>query len=264
VSSVSASRGFQPEIQGLRAIAVMAVLVFHVWPDVLPGGYIGVDVFFVISGYLITGLLLREVERSGRISLVNFYRRRIRRLLPAAALVIIVSCMTVGMLPIVQWTDTAKEALASTFYLQNWWLAYQAVDYLAEDSAPGILRHYWSLSVEEQYYIFWPLLYIFVAASSHWARHHPRRTFAIMAIGIGVPSLLYSIYLTNQEPSSAYFVTTTRAWELAIGSGLAVFIHHAKSLSSSIRASIGLLGMISILISCLSFSEVTPFPGYAA
>nr|WP_241198065.1 acyltransferase [Pseudomonas oleovorans] len=121
------------EVQGLRALAVLVVLIFHVWPSHLTGGYVGVDVFFVISGYLITGLLLREAQHSGTISLLDFYARRVRRLLPASTLVVVTVAAAVTWLP-VQW-DAAREILASTFFVQNWWLATQAVNYLAEDSA---------------------------------------------------------------------------------------------------------------------------------
>lgn len=260
----SNTRVIRPEIQGLRAVAVLVVLVFHIWKDILPGGYVGVDVFFVISGYLITGLLLREAQQTGRISLTNFYARRIRRLLPASALVIVVSCLFVGALPQVMWADTAKEALASTFYVQNWWLSYQAVDYLAQDFAPGLLRHYWSLSVEEQYYIFWPLMYCLVAACSGVVKRHPVRVFAAIALAVGGVSLLYSIYLTKHNPAFAYFATSTRAWELALGSGLAVFGSHFKKITPLYRALLGWLGLALIGASCLLFSEATAFPGYAA
>ena len=261
---MTAAKDFQPEIQGLRAIAVVAVLIFHIWPIVLPGGYVGVDVFLVISGYLITGLLLREAERSGRISIANFYTRRIRRLLPAAVFVIASSCAFVLVLPKVQWAETAKEALASTLYVQNWWLASQAVDYLAEDAAPGLLRHYWSLSVEEQYYIFWPLMYWLVAMCWRSAYKHPRKAFAGIALAAFVFSLVYSVWLTKHNQALAYFSTGTRAWELALGSALAVGWPRVKTLAPGVRLIMGWLGVAAIATACWGFSVATAFPGYAA
>lgn len=252
----------KPEIQGLRAVAVLTVLLFHVWPNALRGGYVGVDIFFVISGYLITGLLLREAEQTGTISLINFYKRRIRRLLPASTLVIAISCLFVGMLPKVQWEDTAWEALASSLYVQNWWLANQAIDYLAEDSAPSLLRHYWSLSVEEQYYILWPLLFLLFPAF-HTA-NRSRHTFALIIGSVGGSSLLYSLYLTHHNPPLAYFATTTRAWELALGGGLAIIAGHLDKIDSKSRALLGWIGLCLIGLACVRFNQTTAFPGYKA
>jgi len=255
---------FKPEIQGLRAIAVLAVLLFHVWPNALTGGFVGVDVFFVISGYLITGLLLKEAERTGTISLSGFYARRIRRLLPASTLVILVAGLLVGVLPAVQWADTAMEMVASTLYVQNWWLAAQAVDYLAEGNAPGLLQHYWSLSVEEQYYIFWPLIFLAANAFGHPLRDRPRFVFSIIIGAIGVASLAYSVYLTEANPGLAYFATTTRAWELALGSGLAVLGNRFEKLHETARCILGWLGLLCILIACTRYDRNVAFPGYAA
>lgn len=252
------------EIQGLRAIAVIVVLIFHVWPSALSGGYVGVDVFFVISGYLITGLLLREAQRSGTISLLDFYGRRVRRLLPASTVVVVAVAASVTLLPTVQWADTAKEILASTFYVQNWWLASQAVDYLAEDNAPGLLRHYWSLSIEEQYYIVWPLLFIGLSAVIHKAKARPRLVFGAIIGFVAVSSLAYSVYLTDANPGLAYFATTTRAWELALGGLLAVWLQGRERDYGVWSPLLGWAGVIAIALACLAFNEATSFPGYAA
>ncbi len=252
------------EIQGLRAVAVLAVLIFHVWPAALSGGYVGVDVFFVISGYLITGLLLKEAQRSGTISLLDFYARRVRRLLPASTLVIVAVAASVTMLPKVQWVDTAKEILASTFYVQNWWLASQAVDYLAEDNAVGLLRHYWSLSVEEQYYIVWPLLFLLITGVVKASRQRPGLVFGGIIVLIAVLSLAYSVYLTETNPGLAYFATTTRAWELAVGGLLAVGLQRRGEVRGVWAPLMGWAGLLAIAIACVRFDEGTPFPGYAA
>ena len=133
----------RPEIQGLRCVAVMLVVLYHLWPGRLRGGYIGVDVFFVISGFLITGNLLRDVERRGRVSLAQFWARRVRRLLPAAFLVLLVTgLVTLLFVPRLQWQQFFKEIGACTLYIENWSLAHDAVDYLAETNSPSPVQHY--------------------------------------------------------------------------------------------------------------------------
>src|SRR4051812_9277470 len=159
------ARTFLPEVQALRALAVMLVVVYHFWPNRLPGGYVGVDVFFVISGFLITSHLHREVVDRGRVSLSRFYARRARRLLPAALLVLAVTGLaSFAFLPVTRWAANAGEILASTLYVQNWLLASRAVDYSASAAAASAVQHFWSLSVEEQFYLAWPPLILLLLA----------------------------------------------------------------------------------------------------
>lgn len=254
---------FRPEIQGLRAIAVLIVIIFHVWPEYLQGGYIGVDVFFVISGYLITGILLREVEQGSTINLVKFYSNRVRRLLPAATFVLVISAIAAYLLPVVQWEDQAKEVLASTLYVQNWWLASQAVNYLAENNPPGLLRHYWSLSVEEQYYIIWPLFFWFIFSFLGLKVFRPRKLFFGVLLIAGLVSLVYSILLSGRDPGLAYFATTTRAWELAAGGLLSVILPNL-SLPPLVRHVVSWVGLGMIALACLVFDQTTSFPSYRA
>ncbi|EMY36019.1 acyltransferase domain-containing membrane protein, partial [Arthrobacter crystallopoietes BAB-32] len=158
-------RKFLPEIQALRALAVLMVVAYHLEPRWLPGGFVGVDVFFVISGFLITGHMLREVERTGTLSLRNFWAARVRRILPAALLtIVVVLAATLLLSPMTQWPQIGVQALASTFYVQNWVLASNSVDYLAATDSATALQHFWSLAVEEQLYLFWPLLVLLAAA----------------------------------------------------------------------------------------------------
>ena len=157
-------RTFLPEVQALRALAVMLVVLYHFWPHRLSGGYVGVDVFFVISGFLITSHLYREITTTGRIRLSAFYARRARRLLPASMLVLLVTGVaTFVFLPVTRWVATAGDILASTFYVQNWMLAARAVDYSASADAASAVQHFWSLSVEEQFYLVWPVLLLLLA-----------------------------------------------------------------------------------------------------
>ncbi|MBB5209171.1 peptidoglycan/LPS O-acetylase OafA/YrhL [Chiayiivirga flava] len=254
---------FVPEIQGLRAVAVLAVLVYHLWPDRLPGGFVGVDVFFVISGYLITALLLREFVSTQSIALSRFYARRALRLLPAASLVLLAVAFCLPLLPQVEWRSTAVDLGASTLYVQNWWLALQAVDYLASEHAGSALQHFWSLSVEEQYYLVWPLLLL--VAARVWGRRKARPTTLFGAI-IGVVfavSLVYSCWLTPRNPGLAYFATTTRAWELALGGLLAVWASE-RALAPRAGVLAACVGLAMIGIAAFLIDASMAFPGYLA
>ena len=151
--------GFRPDIEGLRAIAVVSVLLYHAGLAWVPGGYVGVDVFFVISGFLITSLLVRHVERHGRVGLADFWARRARRLLPASTLVLVFSAVVAFLwLPVTNRKEFGGDIISSAFYVVNWRLALREVDYLAEDVGVSPVQHYWSLAVEEQFYVVWPLL----------------------------------------------------------------------------------------------------------
>ncbi|MEO9137866.1 MAG: acyltransferase family protein [Jatrophihabitans sp.] len=223
-------RDFRPDIQGLRAIAVSVVVIFHLYPSALPGGFVGVDVFFVISGFLITSHLARTFGRTGRIGLVDFYGRRLRRLMPAAVLVLTVSwAASFIALPTTQMAETAKQIRASALYFQNWVLANDATDYFSPKTKTPV-QHFWSLSVEEQFYLVWPMLFLLAGLGAYViGRRHPQARRAIghqvmlgLALVVLVASLVYSIYYTEANPSAAYFVTTTRMWELAVGGVLAL------------------------------------------
>lgn len=249
------------EIQGLRAIAVGSVLLFHIWPSLIPGGYVGVDVFFVISGYLITGLLFREAQATGSISLLAFYARRVRRLLPAATAVLVAVAIFLPLLPRARWQETIHEIVASALYVENWQLARLAVDYLGGENAPSPLQHYWSLSIEEQFYIAWPLIMLGVLAMARRTTDI-RRAFFLVLLAIFSASLVASIVLTASDPVTAYFVTHTRVWELTLGGLLALVV--LPPLSSAVREAMRVLGLAGIGIACVAFSTDTRFPGAAA
>ena len=208
-------RAVRPEIQALRALAVAIVVVCHFWPDVLPGGFVGVDVFFAISGFLITSHLVREVERTGTVSIPGFWARRARRILPAALFVLMVcAAATVAFVPTVHWQQFFTEIRWSALYGENWQLAHTAVDYFAASDGRSPVQHYWSLAAEEQFYLVWPLL-IFAAAMVH------RRAIAVTLAGVTALSFAASISMTSSDPATAYFVTPTRAWEFGLGGLLA-------------------------------------------
>ena len=256
-------RDFRPDIQGMRAIAVLLVLIFHVFPNTLPGGYVGVDVFFVISGFLITGILLRSAESQGGVSYLKFYERRARRLLPAASLALVASGVAAFfLLPETRWGNTGWEILASAAYFENFFLYFKSLDYLAADYAPSPFQHYWSLSIEEQFYIFWPIIIGLIA----WLAHRRgRKATVTLGLAFGVVfavSLAISIYSTPRD-GGTYFLTQARAWELALG-GLTALVRPHLTLSAALSSLVRWLALIGILAAGLLYTTQTAFPGYTA
>jgi peptidoglycan/LPS O-acetylase OafA/YrhL len=257
-------------------VAVSLVVVYHVWPGSLTGGYTGVDVFFVISGFLITSHLVTAEPSRGR-DLVTFWMRRVRRLLPAALLVLATTLVLSRLLaPSTLWKDTALGAVASALYVENWRLAGQAVDYLAAENAPTPVQHYWSLSVEEQFYAFWPIL---VLACVLLARRLGVRMVPVLGVVLAVVvagSLAYSVQATAADPSSAYFVTPTRVWELGIGGLVAVLVAFRRpaaggsedggvqGLPAPLRSLMAWAGFAAIAWAGWTYTDATPFPGSAA
>jgi peptidoglycan/LPS O-acetylase OafA/YrhL len=259
--------GFRGDIEGLRAVAVTLVLLWHAGLAFVPGGFVGVDVFFVISGFLITGMIVSELKNTGRLSLVGFYSRRAKRILPAAGFVLLSTLLlTVLFLPRIRWPDTSWDVVASGFYVVNWRLAERSVDYLSADAAPSVVQHFWSLSVEEQFYFVWPLLLLLVS----WPRLRARRTRDIekpLLLGlvlIVVPSFIWSVYLSDADPGRAYFVTPTRMWELALGGGLAIALGRLSRIPTMLAVVAGWAGLAAILGSAVLLSEAHSFPGTAA
>ncbi|GAB3445014.1 SGNH hydrolase domain-containing protein [Phycicoccus ginsengisoli] len=225
----SRAHGFRPDIEGLRAVAVLLVLAYHAGLPV-PHGFLGVDVFFVISGFLITGILLRELASTGTISWARFVGRRIRRLLPAAVLVLVVTALVAYVVvPGLRRREVGSDVAGAALYVVNWVLAHRAVDYLAADSTPSPVQHFWSLAVEEQFYVVWPLALIALAWRLRRLRRSPRGPSPAAVGGllaaIAVPSFACAAWLGSVDPARAYFVTTTRAWELGVGAALAVWLH---------------------------------------
>ncbi len=249
------------EIQALRALAVLLVVLYHLWPEVVRGGYIGVDVFFVISGYLITGMLLSELEGSGRISLAGFWARRARRLLPAALLTVLATAaLTLVFVPLVHWQQFFAEMRASTLYFENWQLSHDAVDYFAADDGPSPVRHYWTLSAEEQFYLAWPLL----MAVALLVRRHGRRRVLIVVLGAcAAASLAYSVSKTASDPAVAYLITPARAWEFAAG-GLLVLLPRFDVTPPAARGVLAAIGLGAIVFAAFIYSDATAFPGWAA
>ena len=272
------TRTFRPEIQLLRAIAVLTVVVYHLNPNWLPGGYVGVDVFFVISGYLITAHMLRELESTGTLSLTQFWAARIRRILPAALVTIAVTALAaIVLLPLTQLKPLATQALASVFYVQNFVLARESVDYLAEGSIPTPFQHFWSLSVEEQFYLVWPLLALGAMLLARLLHRKGARllggfeantvfrwvVFAVFGILVAV-SFVYSTQLVGAQDPRAYFLTAARVWELGIGGLLAVVLGDPRRFVHA-RKILALAGVAAIMYAAVTYGAYTPaFPGTSA
>ncbi len=250
----------------------MMVVVYHLYPRLLPGGYVGVDVFFVISGFLITGHLANVQHRERRVRLVDFYGRRARRLMPAAALVLAVTWLTARVvLPVTQLPDTATQVRASALYFQNWELARNAVDYLTSSNAPTPVQHFWSLSVEEQFYLVWPALFLVsglvarLGASGRDQRYASRArvTMAALATAVIGASFWYSVHETRVDAAAAYFVTPTRIWELACGGLLALLSGRVSSLLTRLGP-LSWLGLALIVWSAFFLNDSSAFPGHLA
>lgn len=252
---------FRPDIEGLRAIAVVLVLLFHASIPGFNGGFVGVDVFFVISGFLITGMLLREYETTGKISLSNFYARRVRRLLPASALVLVVTLIASAIfLPPLSVPSVSRDVAAATLYVSNMVFAYRATDYFAAGSAPSPILHFWSLGVEEQFYLLWPAIFLLAV---YGARRFRIRVGLAMAI-IGFSSFTFATYLVTRHGPWAFFSLPTRAWELALGGMLAAIGTRLSRVPQFVSVLFGWIGLGALIWSGIYIKATSPFPSWPA
>ena len=270
MSASTRSTNFRPEIAALRAVAVMLVVTFHFWPKLLPGGFVGVDVFFAISGFLIGGHLLRELAETGTIRLKRFWMRRISRLLPASLTVLAaITALTWFLVPVYQWRDSLNQLIGSALYVQNWVLTTQAVDYLAQDNAATAVQHYWSLSVEEQFYVFVPIILTIVWRLSQGIATRRKRFLLLAAVlvGLGIASFSLSLLLSGLSDGSAYFSTFVRGWEFLGGVMLAFALRSptgARIVGHAQQAKwTAPLGW-ALICAGVALSVTGPFPGYLA
>lgn len=227
---------FRPDIEALRGVAVLAVVFYHAAPTIVPGGFLGVDVFFVISGYLITQLLLRELDSRGSIDLAEFWARRIRRIAPAAICVLLAIAAALFIVPDFNGRLIGRHIVAAALSYYNWRQISQGVDYLAHDDSDNPVLHYWSLSVEEQFYFVWPLMLLALALSV-------RRELVVLAVtSLAIVSLALAIRLAPTDPSLAFFGTGTRAWQLLIGALAAMAPPLTDARTRSGLQALGLVG----------------------
>jgi peptidoglycan/LPS O-acetylase OafA/YrhL len=277
-AETGAGSGYRRDIQYLRALAVGLVVVYHFWSQRLPGGFVGVDVFFVISGYLITSHLVGGLARTGRLSLAGFWGRRIRRLLPASLTVLTVAlAATLVWIPPSARAQALGEIVASVLYGQNWLLAADSVDYLAASNEPSLVQHFWSLSVEEQFYVVWPILLLLAWTVTTRVRRsrgvadpgRAARTAATVLAVVAVVSFVHSVVFTADDPSIAYFATSTRGWEFAVGglvacAPLVARGPRGRAAHPAIRRGIALIGVALIVTTAVLIDGDAPFPGAVA
>ena len=256
--------GFLPHVEGLRALAVIFVLIYHAGVTQLPGGFIGVDVFFVISGFLITGLLVKELEEHGRIDFVKFYARRARRLLPAATLVL-VSTLVVAwfVLPPLRWRTVGFDALTSALWSGNIRFAFAQTNYLTADDSPSPLLHFWSLGVEEQFYLLWPLLLTF-AFMLLWRWFSVRTAVATLSTLTIIASFITGFVWTGSQQPYAFFLLPSRAWELAAGALLATVFPHIGKIHRNVRVTLGSVGLLTLALAAVTLNSSVQWPGWYA
>ncbi len=267
-------KSYRADIEGLRAVAVLAVVLFHAEVPGIGGGYVGVDVFFVISGFLITGLLCREVRSTGSVRLRNFYGARARRLLPASATVgIITMIASVFLLPPLMVRTVIGDCIASALYVSNYRFAAEGVDYFGSHLPPSPFLHYWSLGVEEQFYIVWAPLILGTAwlirivrkrGNTGAADPPSRRPYVLLLAAITVASFALSYAVTQIAPASAFYPLATRAWQLALGGLVALTALQWQRLSPRLAAITGWVGLILIVLACFWLTAETAYPGTAA
>ena len=267
---------FRPDVEGLRAVAVVLVVAFHAGVPLLDGGFVGVDVFFVISGFLITGLIIDELLKTGTVSIGNFYARRVRRLLPAACTVLVATALVFrAILPALDQEALAGDLVAAALWFANWHFAASSTDYFGAAAEHSPVLHYWSLSVEEQFYLVWPLLVLLVAGRRASRGPHtnglrlpsPRtvvRRVAVVMLPLGAVSLTLSVLTTASSGPYAYFGVHTRAWELAAGGAVALARGYLYRLSTAGAAFLGWAGLALLGASAVLVDGSTPFPGVAA
>ncbi len=255
-------RRFRPDVQGLRAVAVVLVVLFHAHVPALTGGYVGVDVFFVISGFVITGVLLRERASTGSNSIVAFYGRRARRILPAATLVIITAVIaSYIVLGALGGGQTAGDARWASVFLINVHFTHEGTNYLSSLLPPSVLQNYWSLAVEEQFYLVYPAVFLVVAGL--WRQRSLRLRIGIMLAIAAAVSLAESVVMTSSNPNTAYFSTVPRIWELALGGLVAVGTVGLRRVPKPLASAASWLGLGLVLVAAFVFTPATSYPGSA-
>ena len=265
-STSGSDRQLRADIQALRALAVGSVVLYHLWPIRLSGGYVGVDVFFVISGFLITSHLLGELNMTGAVHPLRFWARRAKRLVPASSVVLL--CATFGTMlwvPRRLWHQFLEEIVASSLQVQNWLLAHNSVDYLARNDVASHVQHFWTLAVEEQFYIGLPVLLLLIAGLARLLRiGHGPLVVVPLAVAV-VASFVYSVVYTSANPGVAYFSTLTRAWEFGVGALLAwAATRPARHRRRVWRRQLWpWVGVGAIVYACFAFGAGTAIPGWA-
>lgn len=253
---------YMPGIDGLRALAVLAVIIYHLNYNWAPGGLLGVGIFFVLSGYLITDLLIAQWSRHGRLDMKDFWLRRARRLLPALLLLMVVVVMSVALFVPEQMGRLRGDVWAAVFYVSNWWLVFSEVSYFEKFGPPSPLGHLWSLAVEEQFYLIWPLL---VALGLSVVKR--RGPLVMLTLGLAALSaiLMVVLYVPGEDPSRIYYGTDTRVFALLIGAALAMMWPSRKlttNISGKARLTLDVVGAASLAILLLSIWKTNQYDDF--
>ncbi|GAA2750163.1 acyltransferase family protein [Amnibacterium kyonggiense] len=263
-AQAASPRGSRLEIQALRAIAVGMVVMYHLRPTALPGGYVGVDVFFVISGFLISRHLVKEASATGGLRLGRFWAGRVRRILPAALVATVaVVAFSTAVLPRTAAAEIGITGMWAALSAANWRFAASSTDYLAQSPDASPFEHFWSLGVEEQFYLVWPLAVLGAAMLARRRLASIRTAVLVPFVLVLIASLLFGIVFTFSGSPAAYFVTPTRMWELAAGGVLAVLLVDRQPPPLA-AAALQIAGVIAILLAGALFTARTPMPGVAA
>jgi peptidoglycan/LPS O-acetylase OafA/YrhL len=262
---VSEQHPQRQDIEGLRGIAILSVVFYHFDERLIPGGLTGVDIFFVISGFLITAILLREYGRTEGIDLAAFWARRARRILPAATLVLVVtSFAAIYLVSPLLLRQTGRDILASAIFGLNWRAAFRAVDYSAPGADASPVLHYWSLGVEEQFYLIWPILLLIVFVMAKRLRFDEIRSAAVVTAVLAIVSFGLCVQLTQANQPMAFFGTASRAWQLLTGAGLAFVLARGLAPRSRIGTVLASIGMAAMFASFFIIDPQSGFPGWIA
>jgi len=259
---IQINRKFRPEIEGLRVVAALLVAVYHIWFNRVSGG---VDVFFVVSGFLITTSIISSINRTGEFKFGPYILKLMKRLLPAVFFTVsIVAILSYYLLPESILVKTTKELIASMFYFENWQLAFSNTDYLDAQQMKTPVEHFWAMSIQGQFYLIWFVLFtIILFLIKKFEIKNTRKLINLILGSVFIVSLVYSVYLTSVNQPFAYFITFTRVWEFALGGLLCINLSyiHVSKLTATI---IGWLGLIGLLTTGILFNVSEMFPGYIA
>lgn len=264
--------GYRGDVEGLRAVAILLVVACHAKVQWLAGGFVGVDIFYVLSGYLITGLLVQEIRTTGGLRFANFYARRLRRLLPALLLMLVVTCVFARLLLAAD--SQPGQALAATsaaLWLSNFHFAFAHMDYFAPGAETNLFLHTWSLGVEEQFYLAWPLLVVLAMGAWDGAKNPPKIALLKYVFGgVFVVALGLSLYWTWNAPRLAFYMMPSRAWQFALGALAFLLIGTPRVRTGNWKipapwaATIGWAGLAMVVGAALLIDGSVPYPGYWA